>query len=157
MTRKHFEIVAAAISNIVNRPDRWLVANMLADSFEKDKALMRRFARLDIEETDVDSTKEIIRGLKPYYEEFHGVTYDNDLLDKSVDLCDRYIKNKCFPDKALDIVDAAGATVKLREDQTVTIEDIISVVSKVSKIGSDVIDTESVDTFKTLDLSLIHI
>jgi len=89
--------------------------------------------------------------LKPYYEEFHGVTYNNDLLDKSVDLCDRYIKNKCFPDKALDIVDAAGATVKLREDQTVTIEDIISVVSKVSKIGSDVIDTESVDTFKTLD------
>ena len=122
-----------------------------ADSFEKDKALMRRFARLDVEETDVDSTKEIIRGLKPYYEEFHGVTYDNDLLDKSVDLCDRYVKNKCFPDKALDIVDAAGATVKLREDQTVTIEDIISVVSKVSKIGLDVIDTESVDTFKTLD------
>ena len=122
-----------------------------ADSFEKDKALMRRFARLDIEETDVESTKEIIRGLKPYYEEFHGVTYDNVLLDKSVDLCDRYIKNKCFPDKALDIVDAAGATVKLREDHTVTIEDIISVVSKVSKIGSDVIDTESVDTFKTLD------
>ena len=122
-----------------------------ADSFEKDKALMRRFARLDIEETDVESTKEIIRGLKPYYEEFHGVTYDNVLLDKSVDLCDRYIKNKCFPDKALDIVDAAGATVKLREDHTVTIEDIISVVSKVSKIGSDVIDTESVDTFKTVD------
>jgi ATP-dependent Clp protease ATP-binding subunit ClpA len=122
-----------------------------ADSFEKDKALMRRFARLDVEETDVESTKEIVRGLKPYYEEFHGVTYNNDLLDKSVDLCDRYIKNKCFPDKALDIVDAAGATVKLREDQTVTIEDIISVVSKVSKIGSDVIDTESVDTFKTLD------
>jgi len=122
-----------------------------ADSFEKDKALMRRFARLDVEETDVESTKEILKGLKPYYEEFHGVTYNNDLLDKSVDLCDRYIKNKCFPDKALDIVDAAGATVKLREDQTVTIEDIISVVSKVSKIGSDVIDTESVDTFKTLD------
>jgi len=122
-----------------------------ADSFEKDKALMRRFARLDIEETDVESTKEIIRGLKPYYEEFHGVTYDNELLDKSVDLCDRYIKNKCFPDKALDIVDAAGATVKLREDQTVGITDIVNVVAKVSKIGTDVIDTESVDTFKTLD------
>ena len=122
-----------------------------ADSFEKDKALMRRFARLDIEETDIESTKEILKGLKPYYEEFHGVTYTNDILDKSVDLCDRYIKNKCFPDKALDIVDAAGATVKLREDHTVDINDIVNVVSKVSKIGSDVIDTENVDSFKTLD------
>ena len=122
-----------------------------ADSFEKDKALMRRFARLDIEETDIESTKEILKGLKPYYEEFHGVTYTNEILDKSVDLCDRYIKNKCFPDKALDIVDAAGATVKLREDHTVDINDIVNVVSKVSKIGSDVIDTENVDSFKTLD------
>mgnify|MGYP003626928773 CR=1 FL=1 len=122
-----------------------------ADSFEKDKALMRRFARLDIEETDVESTKEILRGLKSYYEDFHGVTYTNDLLNKSVDLCDRYIKNRSFPDKALDIVDAAGATVKLREDHTVTIEDIVSVVAKISKIGVDVVDTESVDTFKTLD------
>jgi len=122
-----------------------------ADSFEKDKALMRRFARLDTEETDVESTKEILRGLKSYYEDFHGVTYTNDLLNKSVDLCDRYIKNRSFPDKALDIVDAAGATVKLREDHTVTIEDIVSVVAKISKIGVDVVDTESVDTFKTLD------
>ncbi len=122
-----------------------------ADSFEKDRALMRRFAKLDIEETNVEDTKEIIKGLNNYYEEFHKVTYPIDLLEKSVDLCHRYIKNKCFPDKALDVVDAAGARVKLRGDDTVTMKDIIQVISKISHVGEDVIDIESVDTYKNLD------
>jgi len=122
-----------------------------ADSFEKDRALMRRFAKLDIEETNVEDTKEIIKGLNSYYEEFHKVKYTDDLLDKSVDLCHRYIKNKCFPDKALDVVDAAGARVKLRGDDTVTMKDIVQVISKISHVGEDVIDIESVDTYKNLD------
>ena len=122
-----------------------------ADSFEKDRALMRRFAKLDIEETNVEDTKEIIKGLNNYYEEFHKVTYPIDLLEKSVDLCHRYIKSKCFPDKALDVVDAAGARVKLRGDDTVTMKDIIQVISKISHVGEDVIDIESVDTYKNLD------
>lgn len=122
-----------------------------ADSFEKDRALMRRFAKLDIEETSVEDTKEIIKGLNNYYEEFHKVKYSEDLLEKSVDLCHRYIKNKCFPDKALDVVDAAGARVKLRGDDTVTMKDIVQVISKISHVGEDVIDVESVDTYKNLD------
>jgi len=122
-----------------------------ANSFEKDKALMRRFARLDIEPTDVESTKLIVRGLKPYYEEFHGVSYSDDLLDKAVDLCDRYIKNKFFPDKALDIVDATGAAVKLREDKVVETEDIIQTVAKISKVGADTIDVEKTESFRSLD------
>ena len=122
-----------------------------ADSFEKDRALMRRFAKLDIMETNVEDTKEIIKGLNSYYQEFHKVTYPIDLLEKSVDLCHRYIKNKAFPDKALDVVDAAGARVKLRGDDTVTMKDIIQVISKISHVGEDVIDIESVDTYKNLD------
>ncbi len=122
-----------------------------ANSFEKDKALMRRFARLDIEPTDVESTKQIVRGLKPYYEDFHGVSYADDLLDKAVDLCDRYIKNKYFPDKALDIVDATGAAVKLREDKVVETKDIIQTVAKISKVGADVIDVEKTESFRSLD------
>ena len=125
-----------------------------ADSFEKDRALMRRFAKLDIEETNVEDTKEIIKGLNSYYEEFHKVKYSDDLLDKSVDLCHRYIKNKCFPDKALDVVDAAGARVKLRGDDTVTMKDIVQVISKISHVGEDVIDIESVDTYKNLDVRI---
>jgi len=122
-----------------------------ADSFEKDRALMRRFAKLDILETSVEDTKEIIKGLNNYYEEFHKVKYSQDILEKSVDLCHRYIKNKAFPDKALDVVDAAGARVKLRGGDDVTLKDVIHVISKISHVGVDVIDVESVDTYKNLD------
>ena len=122
-----------------------------ADSFEKDRALMRRFARLDIEETDVESTKLIVKGLKSYYEEFHNVEYDDRILEKSVELVDRYVKTKYFPDKALDAVDAAGAAVKLRGEKIVLLKDIVSVVAKTSKIGVDVIDTESTTGYKNLD------
>ena len=73
------------------------------------------------------------------------------VLDKAVDPCDRYIKNRYFPDKALDVVDAAGAKVKLRNDKTVSVTDIVSVVSKISNIGEDVIDIDSKDGYKTLD------
>ena len=122
-----------------------------ANSFEKDRALMRRFARLDIQETDLESTKEILKGLNEYYQEFHKVTYSAELLDKAVDLCDRYIKNKHFPDKALDVVDAAGAAVKLRGEKEVVLSDIVKVISKISNIGVDVVDTESKDGYRTLD------
>lgn len=123
-----------------------------ADSFEKDRALMRRFARLDIEETSVADTKTILKGLNTYYEDFHKVTYSDEVIEKSVDLCHRYIKNKCFPDKALDVIDAAGARVKLRNEKEVTLKDVIQVISKISHVGQDVIDVESVDTFKNLDV-----
>jgi len=122
-----------------------------ADSFEKDRALMRRFAKLDILETNVEDTKEIVKGLNSYYEDFHKVKYSQDILEKSVDLCHRYIKNKAFPDKALDVVDAAGARVKLRGEDDVTLKDVIHVISKISNVGADVIDIESVDTYKNLD------
>lgn len=122
-----------------------------ADNFEKDTALMRRFAKLDIAETSVEDTKLIVQGLREYYEEFHGVTYDDLLLDKMVDLTDRYIKTRFFPDKALDIMDAAGATVKLRNQQEVMMPDVVKQVAKASRIGEDVIDIESTDTYVNLD------
>ena len=122
-----------------------------ANSFEKDKALMRRFARLDIEPTNVEDTKEIVKGLKTYYSDFHKVGYSDEVLDKVVDLSERYIKNKYFPDKAIDVMDASGAAVKLREDKIVEIKDIIQTVSKISKVGVDVIDVERTDSYKSLD------
>lgn len=122
-----------------------------ADSFEKDRALLRRFARLDIEETDIASTKKIVQGIKSYYEKFHGVKYRKDTLDKIVDLTDRYIKTRHFPDKALDVVDAAGAAVKLRDAKQVTMKDVVRAISKISKIGEDVIDVESTTSYRNLD------
>ena len=119
--------------------------------FEKDRALMRRFQRVDIEPTNVEDTTKIIIGLKPYFEEFHGVKYTDELLEKSVDLADRYIKNKYFPDKAVDIIDASGATVKLAGREEVVIDDVLNVISKMSNIGKDVIDIDSTEGYKSLD------
>jgi ATP-dependent Clp protease ATP-binding subunit ClpA len=127
-----------------------------ADSFEKDRALMRRFARLDIAETDVESTKLIVKGLKTYYQDFHGVTYTDEILDKSVELTDRYVKTKHFPDKALDVVDAAGAAVKLKSLKEVTMSDVVKVIAKTSKIGVDVVDIESTSGYKNLDSRIKH-
>ena len=122
-----------------------------ANSFDKDRALMRRFARLDIEQTSVEDTKRIVNGLKTHYENFHIVKYEEGVLDKLVDLTDRYVKNKYFPDKALDIVDAAGARVKLAGRETVTINDVITVLSKVSKMNEEMIDIEKKDGYRELD------
>jgi|TARA_R110001592_G_scaffold19847_2_gene80893 ATP-dependent Clp protease ATP-binding subunit ClpA len=122
-----------------------------ATHFEKDKALMRRFQRIDIEPTNVEDTIKIAVGLKPYFEEFHNVTYTDEMVEKSVDLADRYIKNKFFPDKAVDIIDAAGARTKLRGETEVQQDDILHVISKMSKIGKDVIDVDSTEGYKSLD------
>ena len=122
-----------------------------ANSFEKDRALMRRFARLDIEETSIEDTKTILKGLQKYYEEFHVVNYTEELLEKVVDLTDRYIKNKYFPDKALDVVDAAGARVKLAGRKDVELNDVVNIVAKISKVNADLVDIEKKDGYQTLD------
>ncbi len=119
--------------------------------FEKDRALMRRFQRVDIEPTSVEDTIKIAKGLKPYFEEFHNVVYTDDMIEKSVDLADRYIKNKFFPDKAVDIIDAAGARTKLRGEEEVLQDDVLTVISKLSNIGKDVIDVDSTEGYKSLD------
>lgn len=119
--------------------------------FEKDKALLRRFQRVDVEPTDVDTTIEILKGLRPNFESFHKVVYDDKIIEKSVDLANRYIKNKHFPDKGVDVIDAAGARVKLRGEEEVLMDDVVSVISKMSNIGKEVIDIDSTQGYKSLD------
>jgi|TARA_A100001011_G_scaffold157635_2_gene166148 ATP-dependent Clp protease ATP-binding subunit ClpA len=119
--------------------------------FEKDKALMRRFQRIDIEPTNVEDTIKIAIGLKPYFEDFHKVKYTDEMVEKAVDLADRYIKNKYFPDKAVDIIDSAGARTKLRGEEEVLQDDVLHVISKMSNIGKDVIDVDSTEGYKSLD------
>lgn len=122
-----------------------------AEHLEKDRALMRRFKRMDISEPSVEDTKRILHGLKKYYEEFHGVSYDNDTLDVAVDLSDRYIKSLYFPDKAIDIMDSAGAVVKLAERKHVTEEDIKNQASKLSGIPLGMIDVKENTAIENLD------
>lgn len=109
--------------------------------FEKDKALDRRFKKINVEEPSIELATTILHGLAPVYSEFHGVVYDEDAVDAAVKLSDRYITNKFLPDKAIDILDISGAVVKIRnqitgESDHVTLEDIQTQVAKIAKIPS---------------------
>ena len=119
--------------------------------FEKDRALMRRFQRVDVEPTNVEDTILILKGLKPNFEDFHKVEMSDDLAERCVDLADRYIKNKYFPDKAVDVMDSAAARAKLKGATIVDMDDVLTVVSKMSNIGKDVIDVDSTVGYKSLD------
>ncbi len=107
---------------------------------EKDGALDRRFQKIIVEPTDVPESIEILRHLKPHYEEFHHITYTEEAVEAAVRLTDRYITDKSLPDKAIDALDEAGSMVRLNLSRkkgaatTVTEEDIASVVSKMTGI-----------------------
>lgn len=122
--------------------------------FDKDKALMRRFQRIEVEPTSVENTKKIVNGIKRYYEDFHNVVYSDEALDLAVELADRYIKNKHFPDKAIDVIDYAGAKAKLDEITMVGRDLIIDRVSKISRIPVNMIDIEKNDSIKNMDTRL---
>ena len=107
---------------------------------EKDGALDRRFQKIVVEPTDVAESIEILRHLKPHYEEFHHITYTDDAVESAVRLTDRYLSDRSLPDKAIDALDEAGSMVRLNlarkkgGSDTVTAEDIASVVSKMTGI-----------------------
>lgn len=103
--------------------------------FEKDRALMRRFQKLDINEPSIEDTKRILVGLAPAYAEYHGVTFEPAALDAAVELSARYIHDKMLPDKAIDIIDLAGAKQKIREDDAPKVVDVALVQEIVAKIG----------------------
>jgi ATP-dependent Clp protease ATP-binding subunit ClpA len=121
------------------------------EHFEKDKALLRRFQKYDIVQPTVAETKQILAGVQKYYEKFHGVTYEPGTTDQCVDLADRYMKNKFFPDKALDIMDAAGAVAKLEEKLTVTVQQVLEQASKIAKIPMDMMDIKANDALANLE------
>ena len=107
---------------------------------EKDGALDRRFQKIVVEPTDVSESIEILRHLKPAYEEFHHITYTDEAIESAVRLTDRYLTDRSLPDKAIDALDEAGSMVRLNLARkkggadTVTAEDIASVVSRMTGI-----------------------
>ena len=121
------------------------------EHFEKDKALLRRFQKYDIQQPSVAETKQILLGLQKHYEKFHGITYNVGATDLCVDLADRYMKNKFFPDKALDIMDAAGAVAKLQEQGIVTTQTVLEQASKLARIPLDMMDIKANDALANLE------
>jgi len=117
--------------------------------FEKDRAITRRFQKLDIFEPSISDAKKIIKGIAKYYEEFHGVTYTEEALDASVELTARYMHDKQLPDKAIDVIDSAAAWQKIKpvEQQKLNIDisDIELEVGRISKRPiAEVTDTDAV-------------
>ena len=126
--------------------------------FEKDRALARRFQKIDVEEPTVDEAFSILKGLKSRFEEHHEVKYSSKALRAAVDLSSRYINDRFLPDKAIDVIDEAGANQRLlppsRRKKTIGVGDIESIVSKIARIPPKTVSSADKDSLRTLERDL---
>ena len=124
--------------------------------FDKDKAFSRRFQKIDIDEPSLTECFEILKGIKNYYEKFHGFKYTDEALKSSIDLSNRYISQKKLPDKAIDIIDEAGAYKKVffKDNKEINTEDIINTVSRIVKIPISNINDQNNSLTKSLDKNI---
>ena len=124
--------------------------------FDKDKALSRRFAKIDIEEPSVEDTFTILKGVQQKYEAFHKIRFSDEALERAIELSVKYLHDRFLPDKAMDIVDEVGATFMLRgkSDVTVTAKDIEETVARMLKLPSTVVGSDDVSKLKTLEADL---
>src|SRR5690606_24841089 len=99
--------------------------------FEKDRALLRRFQKIDVREPSVEDSIKILKGLKPYFEEYHQIRYTADAIKAAVELSARYIHDRKLPDKAIDVIDEVGAAQMLkaesRRKKTIGVRDVEAV------------------------------
>ena len=126
--------------------------------FEKDRALARRFQKIDIYEPSIEDTVKILRGLKPYFEKHHMVRYTLESLRSAVDLSARYINDRKLPDKALDVIDEVGASRMLlpkhKRRKTVTVKDVEETVAKIARIPPKSVSVDDRKALKTLSRDL---
>jgi ATP-dependent Clp protease ATP-binding subunit ClpA len=126
--------------------------------FEKDRALARRFQKIDVSEPSVGDATKILRGLKPYFEDHHGVKYTADAIKTSVELASRYINDRKLPDRAIDVIDEAGAAQHLvtaaKRRKTIGTREIENVVAKIARIPPKNISKDDAATLKDLEVSL---
>ena len=126
--------------------------------FEKDRALARRFQKIDVYEPSIEDTVKILRGLKPYFEKHHSVRYTAESLRSAVELSARYINDRKLPDKALDVIDEVGASrmlvPKKRRRKTVTVKDVEKVVAKIARIPPKSVSIDDRKALKTLKRDL---
>jgi ATP-dependent Clp protease ATP-binding subunit ClpA len=122
--------------------------------FEKDRALVRRFQKIDVNEPSIEDAVKILKGLKPYYEEHHKVRYTAGALRTAVELSARYISDRRLPDKAIDVIDEAGASQMLlpehRRHKTIGVRDVESIVAMIARIPPKRVTSDDKDALKTL-------
>ena len=126
--------------------------------FEKDRALARRFQKIDVMEPSIDDAVKILRGLKPYYEKHHRVRYTAEAIRTAVDLAARYINDRKLPDKAIDVIDEVGAAQKLlpesRRKKLITVKDVEAVVAKIARIPPKSVSRNDQETLQNLQRDL---
>ncbi len=128
--------------------------------FEKDHALARRFQKIDIEEPNIDETFDILKGLKTRFEEHHDVKYSNNALRAAVELSQRYIMDRFLPDKAIDVIDEAGAQRQLQASagkqnkKSISVHDIENIIAKITRIPAKTVSTSDTDALKNLERDL---
>ncbi|MEZ4272835.1 MAG: ATP-dependent Clp protease ATP-binding subunit ClpA [Myxococcota bacterium] len=126
--------------------------------FEKDRALARRFQKVEVKEPSVDETVKILRGLKRHYEEHHGVTFTQPALRVAAELSHKYINDRYLPDKAIDIIDEAGAAARLqpasKRQKTVRPKDIEKIVAKIARIPAQTVSTTERDKLQNFERDL---
>ena len=126
--------------------------------FEKDRALSRRFQKIDVNEPSVDDTVKILQGLKPYFEHHHDIRYTADAIKTAVELSARYINDRKLPDKAIDVIDEAGAAQHLvtesRRRKTIGAKEIEAVVAKIARIPPKNVSKDDAQTLRDLEATL---
>ena len=128
-------------------------------SFERDKALGRRFQKIDVDEPSVADTERILHGLRDYYESHHGITYSDEALAAAAELSAKHVSDRFLPDKAIDVIDEAGAAVKLlpedeRVGKEITVSDIEAVVAGMARIPARSVSGSDKDRLANLDKGL---
>ncbi len=126
--------------------------------FEKDRALLRRFQKIDIKEPTIPETKDILKGLRKYFEAHHNVKYSDEVIDAAVDLSSRYINDRKQPDKSIDVIDEVGASQMLlapeKRKQDIAVTDVEVVVSKIARIPAKSVSKDDTAILACLDTDL---
>ncbi|MEO1322396.1 MAG: ATP-dependent Clp protease ATP-binding subunit ClpA [Pseudomonadota bacterium] len=126
--------------------------------FEKDRALSRRFRKIDVVEPNVEDAVKILTGLKATFEDFHGLRYTNDAIRAAVELSSRYMTDRKLPDKAIDVIDEAGATQWLvpesKRRKTIGVKEIEAIVAKIARIPPKQVSKDDAQAIKSLEADL---
>jgi ATP-dependent Clp protease ATP-binding subunit ClpA len=129
--------------------------------FEKDRALLRRFQKIDVNEPTIEDAIKIMHGLKPYFEEHHHVRYTADAIKSAVELAARYINDRKLPDKAIDVIDEVGASQMLvppsKRKKTIGVKEVEAIVAKIARIPPKTVSTDDKRVLETLDADLSRV
>ncbi len=129
--------------------------------FEKDRALVRRFQKIDVAEPTIPDTIKILKGLKPYFEDYHKIRYTNDAIKTAVELAAKYINDRKLPDKAIDVIDEVGAAQMLlpesRRRKTIGVKEVEDVVAKIARIPPKSVSKSDTELLRNIEADLSRV